>query len=276
MSIFSVASGVFNHPLTTFLAHLTAMVRRGGLFLPSSAFEASEPDGGGLNVDVDPGVGFVKGAGNAYPVISDSTVVVPINPNASGSPRITSIILAVDVNATPGYEGQGADVADLYTVDGTPAGSPVPPDDAAIQAALGSGVPWERLWDVDVASGASGISNDDLTDRRRRVFMKSPSPIVTVTFASPWEPDYEDSNQQLIILTNNLTISEPVNMEIGDVLKIQVVQDGSGDRVITWFGGITWLSPDIQENRDANAVSVFAIEKTGDGEYNGYLIGKEF
>lgn len=106
--------------------------------------------GAGANMSVDISAGAALVNGTFY--IDDATVNKAIAANASGNPRIDTIILNKDWSAQ---------TIRLAVVQGTPAGSPVPP--SLVQNA---GVQWQiPLADVAVANGAISITNANLTPR---------------------------------------------------------------------------------------------------------------
>lgn len=277
MSLYSIRSGVDNHPEDTFLQSLTDLVSFGGVAsLEDNDYLVEEPGGGGLNVDVNPGNGYVKGIGNAYPIRNTATETVSINANASGNPRITSIVAYVDLSITPGNMDEGDDIHLLAAVDGTPAGSPTAPSDSTIQAAVGASNPWIKLADVAVASGASGISNANITDQRRRVYFRQLSPLVTVSYATPYAHDYSICNQFQMTLTGNLTLNAPTNMEIGEWLIGRLIQNGTGGYSLTFGTGLTGKSPDMTINTTASKTSTIAVNKVGASAYDVYLVGKDY
>lgn len=277
MSLFTIRQGVNNHPEDTFLQQLTDLIRTGGVIgLADGDYEVEEPDGGGLNVDVNPGRGYVKGSGNAYPIRNTSVETVSIDSNSSGNPRITSIVAVVDLSASPVSDGGGDDVHELVAVNGTPASSPQAPDAGAIQTAVGGASPWIRLADVEVAHGASGISNANITDRRRRAFFKNPTPLVVVSYTASYTHDFNDTNQFVMTLTGNVTVNQPDNMEVGDMLLMRFIQDGSGGRTITFASGINLKSADTDPNSTANKTTSYAIHKVASDAYDLFLIGKDY
>lgn len=99
---------------------------------------------------VDVLIGSALVAGRWY--LNDATKALTIAANASGNPRIDTIILRAD------YSLQ---TVVLAVLQGTPAGSPTPP--TLTQTA---GVLWEiPLADVAVANGFTSIANTDITPR---------------------------------------------------------------------------------------------------------------
>lgn len=114
------------------------------------------------------------GTGRAYVPTSDGTMVysslldatqnVTIGSNSSGNPRVDTIVLYVDLAASP--DSTASNVAKFFDVQGTPAGSPVAPNNAAILAAIGSSNPYIKLADIAVANGFTSISSGNITDDR--------------------------------------------------------------------------------------------------------------
>lgn len=277
MSLYSIRSGVSNHPEDTFLQQLTDLVSSGGVVsLSGDDYLVEEPAGGGLNVDVNPGRGYVKGAGSCYPIRNTATETVAITSNTSGNPRITTLVAYVDLAVSPGNEAAGADVHLLKAINGTPASSPSAPDDGAIQTAVSGANPWIRLADIVVAHNASGISNNDITDRRRRVFFKSHSPLLVASYSSPYAHDYALTNQFQMTLTGNLTLNAPTNMEVGDWAVARLIQDGTGNRLLTLGSGIEAKSPDMTLASGAGDTTTIALHKVGSSNYDAYLVGKDY
>lgn len=277
MPIFTIRSGITNHPETTVLQSISDMVRSSGLINPSTDFLIGEASGGGLNVEIGVGEAYLKGVNtNAYPIRSTATINQAITSNSSGNPRIDAIVLYVDLSVTPNPSGGGDDVAKITVVEGLASSSPVAVSDSTIQSTIGASNPFLRLADITIASGASGISESNIKNIRKRVFIQTYAPIYNETFISPLTPNFTNSNKQKITLSDNLTINNPDNMEIGDLLQIELVQDANGARTVTWFANIKWLSADYSLNTDPNATSVYIFEKTGNNTFNGYLVGKNY
>jgi hypothetical protein len=273
MAIYTQRTGVTNHPETSVLQLPTDLVRKSGVFLPSSDFLVEEQAVPSLNVDVAIGRAYIKSAiGNCYPVNSDAVSAKAIGPNSSGNGRIDAVVLYIDLAATPNSTGEGNDVAKLLVVAGTPAPSPVAPSDAVIQTAVGANNPFIRLANVTVANGASSIVNANIANVAARVFIKTPTPIYTVTYASTINIDYTNGSQQLVVLAGDPTIAAPTNMEVGDFLLLDFVQSASGNDTLTWFSGITWdydVVPTLATA--ANKKTSIIIRKTGAATYQGAL-----
>lgn len=246
-----------------------------------------DPTAGHLEVEEQavPDMSVQVGLGKALIVTSDKSMCYPvrlsgdpasvtIDPNSSGNSRIDAIVLYINLSASANTDS--SNVATLTKVNGTPAGSPTAPSDADIATAIGASNPFVRLANVTVASGATSIANANISDQRRRACVKSPSPLRSMTFAASFTPDFFNGNQQSIILTDNITINTPTNMNVGDWLYLELIQDGGGGNTLTWsVTGSKNLSADMSINSTGNKRTTYALQKTAGG-FNIYLVGKEY
>jgi hypothetical protein len=125
-----------------------------------------------MTVKVNTGKAYVPNATGSmlYQTELDASVNATIGANASGNPRIDAIVIKVDVGATP--NSTASNVATIAVVQGTPAGSPSAPNDAAIQAAVGAGNPFYRLGNVTVANAAASITNANIASTRDGVILR--------------------------------------------------------------------------------------------------------
>lgn len=104
------------------------------------------------NIEVVAGSALVNG----WLYKNSATVTLPIGANASGNPRIDTVVLRVDVVAQ---------TVRLVVKQGTPAGSPARP--ALTQTPGGT---WEiPLADIAVANGFSTITDSNISQRQRSV-----------------------------------------------------------------------------------------------------------
>jgi hypothetical protein len=99
-----------------------------------------------------------------YSTKLDSIATVTIGANSSGNSRIDSIVLYIDLSASP--DATASNVAKFFDVQGTPAGSPVAPSNSQILSAIGAGNPYIILANVNVANGFTSINNANITDQR--------------------------------------------------------------------------------------------------------------
>jgi hypothetical protein len=169
-TLYTTRSGATAMTEDQFLQDLTDLLRSGGVkdLGSDNHFKVVPRSAGGANMSVDVGMGraFVLGTGtNAYPVRHTGSVTnKTVTNNSSGSARKDAVVLYIDTAASP--TATADNVAKFMVVAGTPAGSPVAPDDAAIQSAVGASNPFLRLADLTVSNGETTIDSGDITDRR--------------------------------------------------------------------------------------------------------------
>lgn len=221
---------------------------------------------------------MVSDGSKVYPVrIDTSAENVTITANASGNSRIDAIVLYQDLGASP--NATATNVAKLIAIAGTPAGSPVAPLDATIQATIGASNPFIRLANVTVASGAVSIVTANITDTRVRATMpKVRKDYYVLTDGATIAIDYENGSKQQVTLGGNRTISAPTNMQAGDELWLKLIQDGTGTRVPVWFANIDWQDADtaITLTTTINHADIVGIIKKSDGRYEGMVVAQDF
>lgn len=89
----------------------------------------------------------------------------------------------------------------------------------------------------------------------------------TVTF------DMSVSNDHTVTLGGNRTLAFS-NVTTGQWFHIQLVQDGTGSRTVTWPAGIKWPSATAPTlTTTANSRDSFIIHCIGSGSYVGYFAG---
>lgn len=276
MSIYTMRTGVSNHPEKTVLAYLTDSVRSGGLIkLTGDNFVVSETNPSALQVQVAAGRAYLKAStGNAYPVIADAVETLTVDSNATSNPRIDTVVLYVDLNVTPDADNEGKDVAKLSIVKGAPAATPTGATDAEIQTALGTGMPFEKLAKINVAAGATAIINENITDLRERAYLKTPRQVVEVTNKTTITCDCSLSDQFEITATENVTLNLPTNMETGDWLAVVFVQDNVGNRTLTFESGFAQMNSDLTPNNLPGKATTYMIEKSKNG-FRLYLGGRQ-
>jgi hypothetical protein len=135
----------------------------------------------GLNMSVDIAVGdaFVRRSDGSYahPVFNDAVYNQVISTADGSNPRRDIVVIYVDYAETPStaVSNNTNGVVKIKVVNGTPAGSPTDPNDAAIQSSVGSGNPWTKLARVRVPAGQTSISNSLIDDLRTFTTAKSAS-----------------------------------------------------------------------------------------------------
>ena len=285
----SIRQGTSAHPEQS-VAHLTHdLIYQTGVVDLTSDWKVTENNPQNLSVNIEPGRGFFKKTVMTYHGYSDTVENITIASNNSGNPRIDAVVLCVDLSATPNSDA--SNVLKSRVIQGTPASSPLPPTDNEIQAAIGAGNPFLRLANVYVASGASSITNANITDTRVPAYLKTPGGIKDQRIINPTTKggkqevyeasgsgnitlDFGSYNVFKITLTGNATLNF-TNAEVGQFRKIDLIQDGNGSRTVNWPTEIKWsdgVTPVLTPT--ANKIDSFVIEVTGTNQYNGYIVGQ--
>ena len=270
-------TGVSNHPEKTVLAQLTDIVRSGGMInLSNNNLAVAENNPAALSVTVQAGRAYLKNpsGGNAYPVISDASDTLIVTSNTTSNPRLDTVVVYLDLNAQPDETGEGKDVAKLAILAGTPAVTPVALTDAQIQTALGTLFPFEKLAVISVAAGATAILTENITDVRRRAYLKSPRAVITLTDCAAAAFDAASGDQFEVTADQNFTLNLPANMEIGDWLAFIFIQDSVGNRSLTFHNSFLKMNSDLEPNNLPNKATTYMIEYCTAG-YRLYLGGRQ-
>lgn len=126
--------------------------------------------GANMSVDVAIGDAFLRRSDGSYshPVFNDAVYNQVITTADGSNPRRDIVVIYVDYAQTPTTASSNNinGVVKIKTVNGTPAGSPTDPSDAAIQSSVGSGNPYTKLARVRVPAGQTSISNSLIDDLR--------------------------------------------------------------------------------------------------------------
>lgn len=141
----------------------------------------------------------------------DASANVTIGANASGNPRIDAIVIRVDTGTTPNNFANN--VVSLMAVQGTPAGSPVAPDDAAIQTAVGAANGFYRIANVRVENAATSIANSKITSTREGVVLRVTGGYLRYNLAtSKLQYSNDGTNFSDISGTPNMDTSSPQSL----------------------------------------------------------------
>lgn len=169
MPIFTLRTGATAHPEGSVLQDITDTIDTSGVnSVVGTDFKVVAQATPDLTTKVQLGRAYIEASsGNTYPIRADADSNVSIASNSSGNPRIDALVLFIDLSAAPNTDA--SNVAKLQVVQGTPAPSPVAPTDAAIQTDIGASNPFIRLANITVASGATSITNPNITDTRFEV-----------------------------------------------------------------------------------------------------------
>jgi hypothetical protein len=266
MSLYTLRSGATQHPENSVLQLITDSIAIGGVFSVVNGDLLITAQGSpNMTVNVAAGRGYVKKSGsNTYPIInSDNTQNVTITANASGNPRIDTIVAYANLSASPNVDGTG--VITLAAVAGTPSGSPSAPDDPSVASAIGTSNPFIRLANIAVAAGATSIVTANITDVRAEVIyslLTRVVPILGVAWASSVTIDLNQPyNHYQLILGGNTTLAF-TNPRPGRKILIETIQDGTGGRTITW-PAMTQVQQTSDVNVGANTIAMTEAPRTG-------------
>lgn len=259
-------------PEDSFLQPLSDLVRAGGVLNLDTGhhFKVTENGGGAdMSVDVNIGRAFVKGSTSTYPVRHTGSVEnLAISSNASGSTRKDTVVLYIDLAASP--NSTATDVAVLAVVEGTPSGSPVAPSDGDISTAIGASNPFLRLADVTVANGAATIENASILDQRVPFATINKLKITTATDAAPTIYDLSKGNYFIHSMGADRT-SSLLNLRPEDFFFVEL---DSNSHAMTWFSGITWeggLAPVL-----SGGIDLFAFVCVSAGVIRGSVVGQNY
>lgn len=276
-----------------------AIVAEAGVYdISGNQLKVQAQDPASTNVEILPGEAFfIKGETvyHGYLDDVDGNEVIAIPANASGNPRIDSIVAYIDMSKTsaPDLSADLSNILIFVRVQGTPGASPSAPDDTAIQTAIGAGNPYVELARVTVPNGyptsPTTITADRITDVRSPALFKFASGIKDTTLqnaringsvqnhkvladATTITMDLADCNSFEVVLGGNRTIAVS-NAAIGKYFALDLVQDANGSRTVTWFSGIKWrdgVTPTLTPT--ANKRDSFIFKCIGDGSYIGYTV----
>src|SRR3972149_6046847 len=244
MSIYTLRSGATAHPEDSVLQYITDLVRSGGVLdLGSDNNLKVVQRGAGANMSVDISAGrrcFIKGSANAYPVRNTDVINQVISSNTSGNPRKDAVVLYVDLAESP--TATADDVIKVAVVEGTPAASPVAPDDSAIQTAVGGSNPFLRLANVTVANNETQIDTADIADARVQFKTKHMLNADTKSFSATPAYDVSEVNDWIMTLTANVTSMTVSGYTIDIPFILRFVQGGgAGGYTVAFFANIDWF-----------------------------------
>lgn len=135
--------------------------------------------GANMSVDIAVGDAFVRRSDGSYahPVFNDAVYNQAISAADGSNPRRDIVVIYVDYGQSPStaVSNNTNGVVKIKVVNGTPAGSPVDPNDAAIQSSVGSGNPWTKICRVRVPAGQTSITNSLIDDLRTLITNKPTS-----------------------------------------------------------------------------------------------------
>lgn len=132
----------------------------------SGDFAVSQHGTPNMTVDVATGDLIIPYTSYIYHGWNTAVQSVTIAASDASNPRISRVVAYIDLAVVASTNPNNPDAIKLKEVAGTPAGSPVRPNDAAVQASVGSGNPFTDLADVLVSATVTTIVTAKITDTR--------------------------------------------------------------------------------------------------------------
>lgn len=254
------------------------VVQGGVIDLDGGDALVTQSDTPGLSVVVAPGIIYVPNSTweentnepKFYQVVGDTEETLVISSNSSGSTRVDLVAQKIDKITTPNDDA--SNVSPLVIVEGTPGdGEPALPDDHELLAV------------VTVEDGATEITNDDIEDRRRQVYLDTKDinndfvdfvdgATITLNLANK-----KNKFKGTILANRPFAIS---NAKEGDEIYLRITMSG-GPYTPVWPSGITWFgiedNPDLSDYVDANKTAVIVLVCTAEDvpAYDGFFLGAE-
>ncbi|MAR68105.1 MAG: hypothetical protein CL833_12735 [Crocinitomicaceae bacterium] len=118
-------------------------------------------------------------------------------------------------------------------------------------------------------------SDGEVTLSQRTTFSKAvKTPLKSNTYADPTTFNLDEANTHTVTLGGNPTLAIS-NEDAGQKFIINLVQDGTGSRTVTWFSGIDWAGGSAPTlTTTANKADSFGFLCTGTDAYYGFVIGQ--
>ena len=89
---------------------------------------------------------------------------------------------------------------------------------------------------------------------------RNPTSVRVLTYGRNIVWDTDDGLLARATLTGNATIANPTNVQIGDVLVLELVQDSTGSRTVTWGSNFRWPddeAPTLSTDANSRDVATF-------------------
>lgn len=124
--------------------------------------------GANMSVDISIGAAFIANSINTYGynVWQDALTNLAIGASSPSNPRIDVVVAYINLAAVSIVNSNNPGALAFIDVQGTPGASPVAPNAAAIQTAVGAGVPWVAIANVTVPQSATQIVTANIADVR--------------------------------------------------------------------------------------------------------------
>jgi len=266
MSIYlRIRNGMTNATEGDVRGNINDLLIQGGI-IDADHLLVSEADTPAMEVKVAPGIFYVPNSSwteFSYEIrfwdgLLDAEEIVSISSNPSGSTRID--LIAVKVDTTVVSDANSSNVASIVVVEGTPgAGAPATPANHL------------KLAEVTVASGATSITNANISDSRTYIKMSLIAPTISsLTLTSPvlntgvsgtavLDEDNMASDSNTKLATQQ-SIKAYVDNSIDDISRAIIV-DAVGAAVALTVGDGKIYIPIPPELNGMNLVGVFFAVK---------------
>lgn len=185
------------------------------------------------------------------------------------NPRIDCVVAYVDLSVVSSSSNNNPGALKFMDVQGTPAGSPVAPDNTAIQSAVGAGNPFIVLRNVAVGAGVTQILNANLTASPAPFVIGSnptygfylPASVLAIANNQGWNPIAKQSQtfQEIDVYAGTAPVGSSLTIRIYNVTQNQAV--GS----VSISSGAQQASSTSLTNPSVNKGDVLRIDVTAIG-----------
>jgi len=222
------------------------------------------------NTETGISVTYEDGDGTLDFVVSDTTVA-----GDSGSTGITpgdTLTIAGGTNATTAMSG------DTLTVNVDDAFLKNNADDTTSGTVTMANLIVGDAGNIGSASDTDAIaiaSDGEVTLSQRTTFSKAvKTPLKSNTDGSTITFDLDEASTHTVTLGDNRTLAIS-NEDAGQKFIINLVQDGTGSRTVTWFSTIKWAGGSAPTlTTTADKADSFGFLCTGTDAYYGFVIGQ--
>jgi len=181
-----------------------------------------------------------------------------------------------------------SNITDLETITTTPSASAVPKADASgkldngwLKTGSGNGLDADKVDGKDAPSGTIVGTTDTQTLTNKT--LTKPTIQGSVPNVRSYSPgagttctlDLSDANVHVIQMpAGNITIALS-NVSVGQIFSIEIIQDSTGGRTVTWFSQIKWVGTTAPTlTTTGSRKDVFVFRCTGSGTYDGFIAGQ--
>lgn len=204
---------------------------------------------------------------------SDAINNITITNNSSGNPRIDALVAYIDLSVVSSSSNNNPGALKFMAIAGTPAGSPVIPNNTVIQAAVGAGNPFYVLEGQNVPTGFTGsstITNSGTTicTDLRTVFLIGSNTkygffapgVQTVTNDISWDPSAPAA--QTVTTLNAYVKTPPVGS--GLTFRVWNITQAQTVGSVTIAAGSNFATAPVS-NGSLNAGDVLRLDATAIG-----------